>query len=118
MQNGSLKMKDAIKYTEYLGSVHFSAEDDVFYGKIEGVDDLVTFEGKTVTDLRSAFIEAVDDYEQLCKETGKSGLKSYKGSFNIRIAPELHREAARKSVELGISLNQLVEKAIQKMIGA
>ncbi|TSA38235.1 MAG: type II toxin-antitoxin system HicB family antitoxin [Porphyromonadaceae bacterium] len=109
-------MKDVIKYKEYLGSVHFSAEDEVFYGKIEGVDDLVTFEGKTVNELKQAFTEAVEDYDDLCIKTGKSGEKSYKGSFNVRIAPELHREAARKSIELGISLNQLVEKAIRQMI--
>lgn len=109
-------MKDVIIYKEYLGSVHFSAEDEVFYGKIEGVADLITFEGKTVNELKQAFAEAVEDYDELCLKTGKSGEKSYKGSFNIRIAPDLHREAARKSVELGISLNQLVEKAIRQMI--
>jgi predicted HicB family RNase H-like nuclease len=109
-------MKDLIKYKEYLGTVHFSAEDEVFYGKIEGVDDLVSFEGKTVEGLKQAFIEAVEDYEELCVQTGKSGEKSYKGSFNVRIAPELHRQAARISMELGISLNQLIEKAIREMV--
>ncbi len=110
-------MKDVIKYKEYIGTVHFSAEDEVFYGKIEGVDDLVSFEGKTVAELKQAFIEAVEDYDELCLSTGKSNEKSYKGSFNVRIHPEVHREAARKSIELGISLNQLVEKAIREMIG-
>ena len=109
-------MKDLLKYREYLGTVHFSAEDDVFYGKIEGVDDLVSFEGKTVEELKQAFIEAVVDYDELCIKTGKSGEKSYKGSFNVRIAPDLHRQAARKSKELGISLNQLIERAIQEIV--
>ena len=109
-------MKDLIKYKEYLGTVHFSAEDEVFYGKIEGVDDLISFEGKTVKELKQAFIEAVEDYEELCVQAGKSGEKSYKGSFNVRIAPELHRQAARISMELGISLNQLIEKAIRELV--
>ncbi|MFA5816868.1 MAG: type II toxin-antitoxin system HicB family antitoxin [Bacteroidales bacterium] len=109
-------MKDVIKYKEYFGTVHFSAEDEVFYGKIEGVDDLVSFEGKTVEELKQAFIEAIEDYDELCIKTGKSGKKSYKGSFNVRIAPDLHRQAARKSIELGISLNQLIEKAIWEMV--
>jgi len=111
-------MKDVIKYKDYLGSVHFSAEDEVFYGKIEGVNDLVTFEGKTVRELKQAFMEATEDYDELCKKTGKSAEKSYKGSFNVRISPDVHRDAARKSIELGISLNQFVEKAIRQMIGA
>ena len=109
-------MKDVIKYKEYLGSVHYSAEDEVFYGKVEGVEDLISFEGKTVDELKEAFIDAVEDYHELCISTGRSEEKSYKGSFNVRIAPELHREAARKSIELGISLNQLIEKAIKEMV--
>jgi predicted HicB family RNase H-like nuclease len=109
-------MKDILKYKEYFGSVHFSAEDEVFYGKIEGVDDVVSFEGNSVDELKKAFIEAVDDYEQLCRESGKAGKKSYKGSFNVRIIPDLHRDAARKSTELGISLNQLIERAIRQMV--
>lgn len=109
-------MKNAIKYKEYLGSVHFSAEDEVFYGKLEGIEDHISFEGDSVENLKQAFRDAVEDYLEICRTSGKSPEKSYKGSFNIRIDPELHKKAARKSVELGISLNQLVEKAISVLL--
>ena len=109
-------MKDVIKYKEYIGSVHYSAEDDVFYGKLEGIDDLISFEGDSVIELKHAFKEAVDDYQAICKETGKPVYKAFKGSFNVRVRPELHRRAALKSTELGISLNQLVEKAISGIL--
>ena len=109
-------MKDAMKYKEYLATVHYSAEDEVFYGKIEGVEDLISFEGRDVKELKEAFEDAVEDYVELCESTGKKVEKTYKGSFNIRVKPELHRKAARKSAEQGISLNQLVEKAIQKFL--
>lgn len=109
-------MKDVIKYKDYLGSVHYSAEDEVFYGKVEGIDDLVSFEGRDVQEIKLAFQEAVEEYEQLCTLTGKQKEKTYKGSFNIRITPELHRLAARRAVEMGISLNQLVERAMQKLL--
>lgn len=109
-------MKNVIRYKEYLGSVHFSSEDEVFYGKIEGIQDLVTFEGRTVEELKQSFADAVEDYEDLCSQTGKTGDKSYKGSFNVRISPDLHKKIARKSVELGISLNQLVERAIRRFM--
>lgn len=109
-------MKDVMKYREYLAKVHYSAEDEVFYGKVEGIEDLVSFEGSDVRELQRAFREAVDDYDELCEITGKKKEKTYKGSFNIRVKPELHRQAARKSVELGISLNQLVEKAVRKFL--
>ena len=107
-------MKDVLRYKDFIGSVHFSAEDDCFFGKIEGIDDLVTFEGRDVGELKRAFREAADDYIDLCRKAGKPVFKSYIGSFNIRMPAELHQKAARKSALLGISLNQLVQRAVEK----
>ena len=109
-------MKDILNYKGFLGSVHFSAEDECFFGKIEGIDDLVTFEGQDVKVIKKSFREAVEDYIELCRITKKPLLKSYKGSFNIRIAPDLHKKAVQKSLMLGISLNQLVQKAIEREV--
>ncbi len=106
-------MKDVIKYKDYMGSVHFNAEDETFYGKIEGIDDLITFEGKSVEELKQAFQEAVEDYLDTCKRYNKEAEKSYKGSFNIRINPELHRKVKLAAVKMGLSLNQFVQKAVE-----
>jgi len=107
-------MKDVLRYKDFIGSVHFSAEDECFFGKIEGIDDLVTFEGRDVGDLKRSFREAVEDYIDLCRKAGKALFKSYVGSFNIRMPAELHQKAARKSALLGISLNQFVQRAVEK----
>ena len=107
-------MKDVLLHREFIGSVHYSAEDDRFFGKVEGIDDLVTFEGRDVDELKRSFREAVEDYLEICRSAGRSPLKSCKGSFNVRISPELHKRAVRKSVLLGISLNQLVQVAVEK----
>jgi predicted HicB family RNase H-like nuclease len=109
-------MKDILMYKDFIGSVHFSADDKVFHGKIEGITDLVTFEGKSVDELEKAFHEAVNDYITLCKEAGKEPLKSCRGSFNVRIPSELHIKAMKQAVKLGIPLNQLVQKAIEKAV--
>lgn len=106
-------MKDTLTYKGFIGSVHFSAEDKVFHGKIEGINDLVAFEGNSVDELVKAFHEAVDDYIELCKEAKKAPLKSYKGSFNVRVSPEVHGRAIAKAKQLGISLNKLVQTAIE-----
>ena len=76
----------------------------------------MTFEGQDVKVIKKSFREAVEDYIELCKITKKPLLKSYKGSFNIRIAPDLHKKAVQKSLMLGISLNQLVQKAIEREV--
>ncbi len=106
-------MKDVMIYKDYIGSVHYSTDDEVFFGKIEGINDLISFEGSSVTELKAAFEEAVEDYLELCNLNGKEPEKMYKGSFNIRIRPELHKQAAQRALMEGKSLNQYVEEAIE-----
>ena len=107
-----------LKYKDFYGSVEYSAVDECFFGKIIGTADLVTFEGTSVNNLKKAFNEAVEDYLVLCKKAGKEPQKSYKGSFNIRISPELHKTAAAIAGKKGISLNTFVEKAIYDKVDA
>ena len=111
-------MKDKLTYKGFIGSVHFQAEDELFYGRIEGITDLVTFEGESVKELKNAFEGSVEDYLELCESIGKEPFKSFKGSFNVRINPRLHRKAFEKATVEGITLNQLVQKAIEKEIAA
>jgi predicted HicB family RNase H-like nuclease len=105
-------MSDILQYKDYIANVQFSAEDEVFYGKILGINDLVNFEGTTVKDLKKAFTEAVEDYLETCKELGKDPDKTYKGSFKIRIPQDLHRQAAINAAKKNMSLNDFVRYAI------
>ena len=111
-------MTDKITYKEFIGAVHLSTKDSVFYGKIEGINDLVTFEGESVSELKFAFEEAVEDYIRLCVEVDKEPLKSFKGSFNIRITPKLHSKAFKIAALSGKSLNQFVSDAIKKEVSS
>ncbi len=103
---------DLLEYKEYLGTVHFSAEDQVFYGKIFGISDMVSFEGSSVTELISAFQESVEDYLITCKQVKKKPEKSYKGSFNVRIPPEIHKEVALRATRENISLNEFIKQVL------
>lgn len=109
-------MKDRLVFKDFVGAVHFSAEDQVFFGKIVGIDDLVTFEGDTVKELNHAFEEAVEDYIELCQETGKEAFKTLKGSFNVRIQPELHSKIYVQSLLSGKTLNQFVKEALEEKV--
>jgi len=109
-------MTDKLKFRDFIGSVHFSAEDEVFYGKIEGINDLVTFEASTVSKLKKAFRDAVEDYVELCEEAGKQIFKSFKGSFNVRVNPELHSKAFEHAILEGKTLNQFVKEAIEQKL--
>lgn len=110
--------KDIMEFNDFKASIHYSSEDDVLFGKIIGIDDSITFEGSSISSLKKAFKDAVEDYISICREIGKEPLKSYKGTFNVRIDPDLHKEAVMKSSEQGISLNQFVENAISNLVTA
>lgn len=104
---------DVLQYKEYLAALHFSASDDVFHGKVLGIDDLIIFKGSSVKELKKAFHDAVDDYIENCQQLGKEPNKTYKGSFNIRIGTELHREASIFAAMNNISLNDLIRSCIE-----
>ena len=109
-------MIDRLEYQDFLGSVHYSDKDEVFFGKLEGVTDLVTFEGASVKELKRAFREAVNDYIELCEQLGKPMSKTFKGSFNVRVSPEVHRKAYGKALKQGKTLNQFVKDAVEREV--
>ena len=111
-------MKDVITYKGFIGSVHFAAEDKVFYGKVEGITDLISFEGETVSQLEEGFKYMVDEHIKDCKRNNLPLEKSYKGNLNIRLAPELHKKAAHNAALRGMSLNQYINEAIRKELQA
>jgi predicted HicB family RNase H-like nuclease len=109
-------MKNVLEYKGYAGSVEFSADDQVFFGKIIGIRDVVTFEGATVKELTKAFHESVNDYLETCKEMGKEPDKEFKGSFNVRVKPSIHRLISVRSAAMKVSLNHFVEKILEREI--
>jgi predicted HicB family RNase H-like nuclease len=108
-------MKDVMTYEGFIGSVHFSGDDRVFFGKVEGINDLITFEGQTVDELEQAFKYMVDEHIKDCEKNNTPLEKSYRGSLNIRLAPELHKRAVYNATIKGISLNQYINEAVKKL---
>jgi len=106
-------MSDSMEYKGYAGSVHYSDEDRLFFGKVEFIRSLLSYEGTDVGSLRQAFEAAVDDYLEGCVESGQEPEKPFKGTFNVRTGSELHRRAALRARERGINLNRLVTEALE-----
>ena len=111
-------MNNTMEYKGYIGSVEFSEEDGVLFGKVMGIRALISYEGDTGKELLADFHTAVDDYLAFCAEQGIEPERAYKGSFNIRISPELHREIALRANEQQISLNSFVEHALLASVAA
>jgi predicted HicB family RNase H-like nuclease len=111
-------MKDMIKYKGYFGSVHYNSDDRVFYGKIEFIRALVSYEGVDADTLEASFHEAVDDYLATCAELGRKPEKPFKGSFNVRLAPELHERVMIAAVQHGMSLNRYIAETLSQAVAS
>lgn len=107
---------NTLKYKGFIGSVAYSEPDKVFFGKIEGIDGLINYEGESVQELTSAFQEAVDDYLIFCEEHNCKPQKSYTGTFNIRISPSTHKDIANRAAESGITINAFVKNALAEAV--
>lgn len=101
-------------YNGYHARIEFDAEDELFFGKIAGISDVVGFHGNSVGELKKAFHEAVDDYLESCKSIGKEPQRPYSGKMMFRVAPEVHRRAALAAELSGKSLNQWAEEALEE----
>ncbi|MBR4569612.1 MAG: type II toxin-antitoxin system HicB family antitoxin [Candidatus Riflebacteria bacterium] len=109
-------MNNTIEYKNYLGSVEFSQEDNIFFGKVLGIKALLSYEGTNAKELVDDFHSVIDDYLELCKNKNIKPEKAYKGSFNVRIPAELHKMAVIGAMSRQISLNSLVENAIRSYL--
>ena len=109
-------MSNTIEYKGYFGTVEYSSEDNQLFGKVVGVNSLVSYEGASISALKEDFRGAIDDYLNLCAEKGIEPEKTYKGSFNVRVSPELHRSLAAYSAAHSQTLNTTVEDAIKEYV--
>lgn len=110
-------MNNIIQYKGYVGSVEFSENDGIFYGKVQGIRSLISYEGTNATQLVSDFHEAVDDYLALCAEEGTTPETAYKGSLNVRFKnSDIHRRAAIYAITHDQSLNSFIEEAVEEKL--
>lgn len=108
--------QDLLEYKEYQGSVEFSSEDKILFGKILFVDSLIMYHGESVNELESAFHSAVDEYLAHCLANDKEPNKPFSGTFNVRIGPELHKAAVQQAYREGLKLNEFVKHSIEMAI--
>lgn len=110
-------MSNLLSYKNYNGTVEYSKEDSCIFGKVIGIKSLLSYEGDSVQELEQNFKNVIDEYLQDCEKRNVQPEQPYKGIFNVRISPELHRNIAIYAIENGKSLNAAVEEAIGNMIG-
>lgn len=108
--------ENVMVYNGYHGSIEFSLEDEILFGRVLYIRDVVVYQGSALSELRRAFMEAVDSYLADCREEGLEPNKPFSGTFNVRIASDLHRRAAIEADRRGISLNKYLEEALRAKV--
>ena len=106
-------MKNIMEYKGYLGSVEFSEEDEMFFGRVLGIRSLISYEGDNAKDLISDFHNSVDEYLKWCEDEGRKPEKAYKGSFNIRISPKLHKQLVICAMSHDMTLNVYIQEILE-----
>lgn len=107
---------NTMTYKGFAARVEYSEDDECFIGHVAGIRDVIGFHADSVTELRAAFKEAVDDYLETCKKLGQEPNRPYSGQFRLRLAPELHARAAMVAETRGKSLNAWVSDVIERSI--
>ena len=105
-----------MEYKGFSAKVEYSEDDACFVGHVAGISDVIGFHGESVTELRAAFEESVDDYLATCQKLGRAPNKPYSGQFRLRLAPSIHARAAMLAEAHGKSLNAWVSEVIEKNI--
>lgn len=105
-------------YKGYGASVRFDDDAGIFHGEVTGLRDVVTFQGKSVDELKTAFQESIDDYLEYCESRGEQPDKPFSGRFLLRVEPSLHRRLAELSSNQGESLNSWIAARLGEIVRA
>ena len=104
---------DYLEYKGYKGTVEYSKEDDCLVGKVIGMhNDLILYEGSTLTELKNDFIEAIDSYIEGCIAEGKVPRKPFSGKILVRMSPDLHERITIAASDSHVTINEYINKAL------
>lgn len=98
----------------YMATVELDEDADLFHGEVINTRDVLTFQGRTLDELRTAFADTIADYIEWCRERGKEPERPYSGNFTVRLSPELHRRIASMAARQHKSINAFVADTLER----
>lgn len=109
-------MSSMLEYNGYHATVTYDADNEIFVGEVFGITDSLGFHGSSIEELKQMFANSIDNYLDMCRHFGKKPEKEFKGSFNVRIPSELHKQIALLAAQENITLNQFVINALNRSV--
>jgi predicted HicB family RNase H-like nuclease len=101
-----------MEYKGYIGHVEFDDDAEIFHGEVINTRDVITFQGKTVDEIKEAFRDSVEDYLAYCAKLGQEPEKPFTGKFMLRIPPDLHRKIYVAAKQSGESINAWIKEQL------
>jgi predicted HicB family RNase H-like nuclease len=105
-----------LTYKGYQGSFEYDPEADIFHGDVLHLNDVITFQGRSIDELKAVLAESVEVYLEYCAKKGRAPEKPFSGTFNVRLSPEVHQRIAMRAAHDGVSLNKWVARTLEKVI--
>ena len=109
-------MNNILSYKGYTAQIEFSADDNIFFGRVLGIRDVVTFHADTVADLMTEMRGTIDFYLEVCEREGKQPQKNYSGKLLFRLPHELHARIAEVAARRGKSINEWGKEVFEKAV--
>ncbi len=97
-----------MQYKGYLARVNFDEEANIFHGEVINIRDVITFQGKSVEEIKNAFQDSVEDYLEFCEQRNEEPEKPFSGRFTIRLSPEQHRKVVLAAEKAGKQVDSWV----------
>ena len=107
-------MATTMKHKDYIATIEYDDDANLFHGEVANLRDVVTFQGRSVAELKKAFRESIEDYLELCAKRGEEPERPVSGKFVVRVAPEVHSRVAAAAVREGVSMNQWVARTLER----
>lgn len=98
----------------YKAAITIDLESEVICGKILEINDVITFEGKTVREAKQEFVKSVDIYLEFCRQEKIEPEKPFSGRLPFRTTSEIHRMIYRAATQAGKSINAWMEDALKE----
>jgi predicted HicB family RNase H-like nuclease len=106
-----------MEYKGYIGHVEYDDDAEIFHGEVINTRDVITFQGKTVEEIKQAFRDSVEDYLEYCVKLGQPPEKPFTGKFMLRIPPDLHRKIYVAAKQSGESINAWIKEQLSHSVG-
>ena len=105
-----------MKYKGYSFTTYFDQHDNIFVGRVTGINDGINFHGQSVSELKQAFHESIDDYLEACKKLGQEPNKPYSDNLILEIPTEIHAAIAFATQTSSKSINQWTTGILKEAI--